>query len=94
MSQWTALRVQTADYTEPRADGEVDRAVDLLVEQRVLRVALDARVAADAELAEPARALVGVERRDQRAPRSAVAVASTTVPPSKRSRTPSQIVPW
>ena len=31
----------------------------------VLHEALDARVAADAELAEPARALVGVERLDQ-----------------------------
>src|SRR4051812_40382406 len=47
------------------ADGEMHGAVDLLVERDVLHVALDARVAADAELAEPARPLVGIERLDQ-----------------------------
>ena len=47
------------------ADREVDRAVDLLVEADVLREALDPRVAADPELAEPPRALVGVERPEQ-----------------------------
>src|SRR6185369_7348434 len=57
--------VQTADCADPRTDGEVDRAVDLLVEQGVLGVALDSRVAADAELAEPPRAVVGFEGGDQ-----------------------------
>ena len=44
---------------------EVDRAADLLVEQDLLREAVDAVVGADPELAEPARALVGVEHLDQ-----------------------------
>src|SRR5439155_20002021 len=47
------------------ADGEMDRAVDLLVEREVPAVALDTGVAADPELAEPARALVRVEHREQ-----------------------------
>jgi hypothetical protein len=43
----------------------VDRPVDLLVEERLLDVALDPGVAADAELAEAARALVAVELGDE-----------------------------
>jgi hypothetical protein len=43
----------------------VGGAVDLLVEERVLHVARDPRVAADPELSEPPRAFVLVERRDQ-----------------------------
>ena len=58
-------RVDAADEREPGADREVDRSVDLLVEERVPHVPLDPRVAADPELAEPPRALVGVERGDQ-----------------------------
>src|SRR5215213_8539252 len=46
-------------------EGEVDGAGDLLVEQRVLHVPRDPRVAADAELAEHAGAGVGVEDREQ-----------------------------
>ncbi len=38
---------------------------DLLVEERVLHMPLDARVAPDPELAQPACALVGVERAEQ-----------------------------
>ena len=40
-------------------------AVDLLVEEGVLHVPGDPRVAADPELTEPSRALVLVERREQ-----------------------------
>ena len=47
------------------ADGEVDRAVDLLVEERVSHVPRDPGVAADPELAEPPRALVRIEHREQ-----------------------------
>ena len=48
-----------------RAHGEVDRAVDLLVEERVSHVTGDPRVAADPELAEPPRAFVRIEDREQ-----------------------------
>ena len=65
MSQWMRARVQAADLREAGADREVDRALHLLVEERVPHVPLDARVAADPELAEPPRALVGVERAEQ-----------------------------
>src|SRR5439155_5009952 len=47
------------------ADREMDGAVDLLVERDVLHVALNARVTADAELAQPARAVAGVKRLEQ-----------------------------
>src|SRR6266511_898685 len=47
------------------ADREMDRAADLLVEQAHLREAIDSVIGADTELAEPARAFVGVERLDQ-----------------------------
>ena len=65
MSQWIALSFVPPRSGKPLADGEVDRAVDLLVEERVLHVARDAGVAADPELAEPARAVVGVEHLEQ-----------------------------
>ena len=65
MSQWIARLVRAAEIGVAVAEREVDGAVHLLVEQRVLHVARDPRVAADPELAEPARALVGVERLDQ-----------------------------
>ena len=85
MSQWTALAVQPAD--EPRARRRPRGAPSRRSSRRrgrVARVPLDAGVAADAELADPARALVGVERRRAGTPRSRVAEASTTLPPSKR----------
>src|SRR5579872_1872424 len=47
------------------ADGQVDRAVDLLVEADVLGEPLDPWVAADSQLPEPTRPLVGVERAEQ-----------------------------
>ena len=48
-----------------RAYGEMDRAVDLLVEERVSHVPRDPGIAADPELAEPPRALVRIENREQ-----------------------------
>src|SRR5581483_5895999 len=57
--------VRPPEVAEVLADREVDRALDLLVEQRVPHVVLDAGVAADAELAEPPRALVCVEEAEQ-----------------------------
>ena len=54
--------VDSAEIGVAVPEREVDRAVHLLVEERVLHVARDAGVAADPELAEPARARVGVER--------------------------------
>src|SRR5215211_6536994 len=44
------------------ADREVDRAADLLVEQDVARSAVDPVVGADPQLAQPPRAVVGVEQ--------------------------------
>src|SRR5437899_381590 len=44
---------------------EVDGAVDLLVEERVLHVLGDPRIAADPELAEPPGSLVEVEHLEQ-----------------------------
>src|SRR5918994_5618692 len=58
--------VLAADGREAGTDGEVDRAVHLLVEERVLHVALDAGIAADPVLAEDPRALVTVELREER----------------------------
>src|SRR5205823_6309682 len=57
--------VLAAERREARADREVDGAVDLLVEERVLHVALDAAVAADPELAEDACTFVAVERLEE-----------------------------
>src|SRR5205085_7650235 len=57
--------VLSPDERKAVADCEMDGAVDLLVEERVLHVLLDARVVADSELAQHASALVRVERRDQ-----------------------------
>src|SRR5215218_6204081 len=54
--------VRAADLREAVAEREMDRAVDLLVEEGVLHVPRDAGVAADSELSEPARALVAVEQ--------------------------------
>src|SRR5206468_299636 len=57
--------VLAADLGEAVAERQVDGAVDLLVEERVLHVPGDARVAADPELAEAPGALVAVEDLDQ-----------------------------
>src|SRR5579871_6342130 len=57
--------VAAAEVGEARSEGDVDGAVDLLVEVDVADVAVDAGVAADAELADAARAGVGVERVQQ-----------------------------
>ena len=65
MSQWTAESFVAARLGVAHADRQVHRAADLLVEQDLLRAGGDAVVGADAELAEPARALVGVEHLDQ-----------------------------
>ena len=65
MSQWTADVVGAARLGIRGADREVDGAADLLVEEDRPDRPVDAEVRADAELAEPARALVGGERRPQ-----------------------------
>src|SRR5919197_1840728 len=57
--------IRAADGVETRADREVDGSVHLFVEIDVPHVAVNAGVAADPELADAARALVGVERLDQ-----------------------------
>ena len=57
--------VDAAEIRVAVPERDVHGAVHLLVEERVLHVARDARVAADPELAEPARALVGVEHLQQ-----------------------------
>src|ERR687887_650545 len=57
--------VLPADLGETVSEREMDRAVDLLVEERVLHVLRDSRVAADPELAEAPRAVVEVEHLDQ-----------------------------
>src|SRR5438132_2277509 len=57
--------VLAADFRQAVSQRKMDRPVDLLVEERVLHVLRDARVAADAELAERARAVVAVEGLDQ-----------------------------
>src|SRR3954447_6289132 len=57
--------VRAADGVEAVAEREVDRSVDLFVEVDVPHVAVDAGVAADPELADAARAFVGVECFDQ-----------------------------
>src|SRR5581483_6466037 len=58
-------RVRAARGGVRVADREMHGAVDLLVEPDVAHEALDARVAADAELAEPAGAFVRAARLDQ-----------------------------
>src|SRR4029453_10221071 len=58
--------VLAADRLQPGADCEVDRPVHLLVEQRVLHVSLDSRIAADPVLPERPGAFVAVELREQR----------------------------
>ncbi len=55
--------VEAADRRVALAEREVDRAVDLLVEEDVLHEPRDAGVAADAELADATSALVAVEDR-------------------------------
>ena len=65
MSQWMRDSFVAAELGDAVAEREVDGAVDLLVEEGVLHVARDAGVAADPELAEAPRALVGVERLEQ-----------------------------
>ena len=65
MSQWMAELVDAAGLGVGLADGEVDGAADLLVEEDLAGAVGDAEVGADAELAEAAGALVGVEHLDQ-----------------------------
>ena len=57
--------VLAAEQRERAAEREVARAADLLVEERVADGALHHLVRADRELADAARALVGVDARDQ-----------------------------
>src|SRR6476661_130925 len=54
-----------AHVGEAVAERQVHGAVDLLVEERVLHVPRDAGIAADAELAQEARALVELELLEQ-----------------------------
>src|SRR5829696_5134776 len=67
--------VDSARHRVRTTEGEVDGAVDLLVEQRVLHVPRDPRVAADAELAEHAGAGVGDAAALEPEPRAADLVA-------------------
>src|SRR5439155_18278590 len=57
--------VRPAQVAESLADGAMDRALDLLVEEGVAHVVLDAGVAADAELAEPPRPRVCVQHPEE-----------------------------
>src|SRR3712207_3580731 len=57
--------VRAAGLRVGAAEREVDGAADLLVEQDLADGAVDARVRADAELADAAGAVVGGERRLQ-----------------------------
>ena len=68
-------------------DGEVDGSADLLVEQDVPRAAVDPVVGADAELAQAPRP-ASVSSMSTRNSSPCSAVASITLPPSKRSFTP------
>ena len=70
------------------AERQVDGAGDLLVEQDRAGGAVDPGVGADAELAEEARAGVGVQRGVRGSPRRARPLASTTSPSSNVSCTP------
>jgi hypothetical protein len=65
MSQCRPDLFFAAGFRVGLAEGEVDGAADLLVEQDVLDEALDVVVGADAEFAEPARALVHVQHLEQ-----------------------------
>ena len=65
MSQCTRGLVRAAGLGIGAAEREVDGAADLLVEEDRADRAVDAEVRADAELAEEAGAVVGVERRLQ-----------------------------
>ena len=65
MSQWMRDSFVPPMSGMPLPEREVHRPVDLLVEQRVAHVPGDARVAADAELAEAPRPGVGVEHLDE-----------------------------
>src|SRR2546423_8424183 len=53
--------VDAAGLRVAGADRHVHRATDLLVKQDLLRTGRDPVIGADAELAEPARSVVGVE---------------------------------
>ena len=80
MSQWTALPFTPPTVSGPPPTREVDRPVDLLVEERVRAMWRgDARVAADAELPSRASSVVGIERANN-ASAPASADASTTLP--------------
>ena len=61
MSQWTAELFCAAGLGVAHPDRHVHGAADLLVEQDLLGAGGDPVVRADAELAEAARAVVGVE---------------------------------
>ena len=82
MSQWIALSFvpPVNEYELPSARCTVPSIFSS--KRDVLHEALDARVAADAELAEPARALVGVERLRRRnsSPRARRGVDDAAVP--------------
>ena len=65
MSQCTAELFVPAALRIGHPDRHVDRAADLLVEQDLLGGGGDAEVRADSELAQPARAVVGVEHLDE-----------------------------
>src|SRR5262245_25433826 len=58
--------VRPAELGQAVSEREVDRPVDLLIEERVLHEARDAGVAADAELAQRSPALVAVEPLDEK----------------------------
>ena len=62
---WTALSFFAARLGIGGADGHVDGAADLLVEEDVAGAAVDPVVRADAELAQAPGALVRVDELDQ-----------------------------
>ena len=65
MSQWIAETFAPPRNVAAVAEREVDGSVHLFVEVDVPHVAVNAGVAADPELADAARAFVGVECFDQ-----------------------------
>ena len=79
--------VRAAEVVVGVSEREMDGPVHLLVEQRVPHVLRDPRVAADAELTQRARTLVGVERLQQKLLVGRCARVGDA-PPSKRSRIP------
>ena len=100
MSQWTALVVRPSGDRVGAAEREVDRAVHLLVEAHVPGVARDPRVAPDSELAQDARAVVRVKRRQEESlvrgrarVDDATALELNHVPPRPRCRTTSPGTP-